>query len=182
MLTLYLERCDGTFEGRRTVLHCAPERYVRDLLLRYPTLLIVGMDCEMYMAQRFSSPALVADIQQLGFADNAFDLIFCLHVMEHVPDDWKGLAELARVLKPRGVAYIMVPFIPELKATDEYGAPDPFMFGHVRAYSAKDFEPRLAPFVYRKIGGRDFLSPEEVRRYRIPEKEVLFRCVKRLEG
>lgn len=183
MLTLYLQRRDrDLIEGRGVVLHCAPERYVRDLLLRNPNLFIIGMDFEMYMAKRFPPPAIVADIQRLGIADNSIDLIFCLHVFEHVPDDRKGLAELARVLKPGGVAYVMVPFILELNATVEYGRPDPFMFDHLRAYSPKDFEPRLAPFSYEKITRHDFLTAEEVRRYRIPEKEVLFRCVKKSIG
>ncbi|MEE4240648.1 MAG: class I SAM-dependent methyltransferase [Desulfopila sp.] len=40
---------------------------------------------------------LCQDVQQLSFADNSFDICTSTEVFEHVPDDRKGFAEIARV-------------------------------------------------------------------------------------
>lgn len=47
-------------------------------------------------------PAIVADVQELPFADDAFDCAAALWVLHHVPDLDRGLGELARVLGPGG--------------------------------------------------------------------------------
>ncbi|MCB0827893.1 MAG: class I SAM-dependent methyltransferase [Solirubrobacterales bacterium] len=39
----------------------------------------------------------VADIVDLPFPDDSFDLVFCLEVLEHIPNPGPVLAELARV-------------------------------------------------------------------------------------
>ena len=49
------------------------------------------------------------DIQALTLADDAFDLVICNHVLEHVPDDRAAARELARVTAPGGQAVISVP-------------------------------------------------------------------------
>ena len=50
------------------------------------------------------------DILALDFADDAFDLVLCLEVLEHLPDPAAGLAELARV-SARDIV-ISVPYEP----------------------------------------------------------------------
>jgi SAM-dependent methyltransferase len=47
-------------------------------------------------------PAIVADVQELPFGDDAFDSAAALWVLHHVPDLDRGLGELARVLAPGG--------------------------------------------------------------------------------
>jgi SAM-dependent methyltransferase len=49
------------------------------------------------------------DICNINLPDHSFDLVLCLHVLEHVPDDRKAMAELRRILRPSGMAVIMVP-------------------------------------------------------------------------
>ena len=51
----------------------------------------------------------VVDITNIQFADGHFDLVICHHVLEHVPDDKKGIAECYRVMKKGGTGYISVP-------------------------------------------------------------------------
>lgn len=46
---------------------------------------------------------LVADAENLPFADNSFDWVISSHVLEHLPDFNKGLAEVKRVTKKRAV-------------------------------------------------------------------------------
>jgi len=179
ILTLYITREHRDFltmSGR--VLHFAPERHVRGLIQRNRELRCVSTDYAMYMVQRFPGPAFQSDMQCLGVANDAFDLLFCLHVLEHVPDDRKGLAELYRILKPGGTAYVMVPFMMGWEKTREFGAPDPDVFEHVRGYSIHDFKERLSPFQFEEIKADSFLTADEVRRYRIPDSQVIYRCTK----
>jgi ubiquinone/menaquinone biosynthesis C-methylase UbiE len=45
----------------------------------------------------------VADVQELPFADETFDAGVANHVLFHVPDRSRALAELSRVIRPGGV-------------------------------------------------------------------------------
>jgi SAM-dependent methyltransferase len=49
--------------------------------------------------------------ERLPFRDNVFDAAFSLSVLEHVTDPFACARELARVLKPGGVLYAVVPFL-----------------------------------------------------------------------
>ena len=54
-------------------------------------------------ADLFAPNALVKmDITDIRYPDNTFDVIYCSHVLEHVQDDRKAMAEFYRVLKPGG--------------------------------------------------------------------------------
>ena len=44
----------------------------------------------------------VANVEALPFPDASFDVVFANHMLYHVPDRPRGLAEIARVLAPRG--------------------------------------------------------------------------------
>ncbi|HEY2778728.1 MAG TPA: class I SAM-dependent methyltransferase [Gaiellaceae bacterium] len=46
--------------------------------------------------------ASVADVQALPFADGTFDLVVAAWMLYHVPDLDRGIAEIARVLRPGG--------------------------------------------------------------------------------
>lgn len=51
----------------------------------------------------------VAAVERLPFADSSFDLVTCLDVIEHTPDDRATLAELLRVTRPGGTLVVTVP-------------------------------------------------------------------------
>lgn len=59
----------------------------------------------------FPNVDLVADGQRIPVADATFDAVFSLAVLEHVPDPYRVVAEMMRVLKPGGRLYSEVPFI-----------------------------------------------------------------------
>ena len=52
------------------------------------------------------------DARNLKYAENTFDLVYSISVIEHIPGDGdiEALREIARVLKPNGVAVIEVPY------------------------------------------------------------------------
>jgi SAM-dependent methyltransferase len=49
--------------------------------------------------------------ERLPFRDGVFDAVFSFNVLEHVRDPFGCAAELARVLKPGGQLYAVVPFL-----------------------------------------------------------------------
>jgi ubiquinone/menaquinone biosynthesis C-methylase UbiE len=58
------------------------------------------------------------DITDICFPEGSFDLIYCSHVLEHVPDDKKAMREFYRVLKSGGWAVLLVPITVELTLED----------------------------------------------------------------
>jgi SAM-dependent methyltransferase len=54
------------------------------------------------LAQERGTDARVGDVQDLPFADGAFDLVVAAWMLYHVPDLDRGLREIARVLRPGG--------------------------------------------------------------------------------
>ena len=50
----------------------------------------------------------VADAENLDFADNSFDRVYSHGVLHHTPDTARAVAEIHRVLRPRGRAAVML--------------------------------------------------------------------------
>ena len=66
---------------------------------------VIGIDQSERMVEIQRSrgiDARVGDVQELPFADGDFDVAVAAWMLYHVPDLDRGLAELARVLKPGG--------------------------------------------------------------------------------
>ncbi len=53
--------------------------------------------------------AMTADVIDMPFSDSTFDRIICSEVLEHIHEDIRALAELVRILKPRGRIAATVP-------------------------------------------------------------------------
>ena len=91
------------------------------------------------------------------YSDKAFDIVVCSHVLEHVPDDRKAMKELKRILRPGGVAVLLVPISLLIEGvsedpdcTDENERWRRFGQGdHVRVYGRRGFENRLAEASFR---------------------------------
>jgi SAM-dependent methyltransferase len=76
---------------------------------------------------------VVCDAHDLPFASGAFDAVVCQAVLEHVLDPARVVAEIHRVLAPRGLVYSEVPFMQQVHG----GAYDVTRFslvGHRRLY------------------------------------------------
>ncbi len=63
------------------------------------------------IAPEFAGPdVLIRDISQgIPFPDGSYDFVFCIEVLEHVPNPFGTLSEFHRVLKPGGVLILSVP-------------------------------------------------------------------------
>lgn len=72
--------------------------------------------------------AKLGSITELPFADGHFDLVAAFDVIEHVADDRRVFAELARVLRPGGVLLCAVPLHAEHWTTFDA------CVGHARRY------------------------------------------------
>lgn len=49
------------------------------------------------------------DVRNLPYADNTFDVVIAMEILEHIPDPLNGLLEAVRVLKPSGYAITSIP-------------------------------------------------------------------------
>src|SRR6266581_1282352 len=66
---------------------------------------VIGVDQSERMVELQRSKGIdarVGDVQKLPFADGEFDVALAAWMLYHVPDLDRGLAELARVLRPGG--------------------------------------------------------------------------------
>lgn len=160
------------------VLDCAPDSGIQWVLRHtFPDASYVGMD---YLEP--SRPVdLLADLTCLPFTDDAFDLAVCYHVLEHVPDDSAAIRELARVLSPRGVALVQVPYRPGGPTDEDPSAPAEERirrFGqadHVRWYG-NDFPRRLqaAGLRVRAVRPDDLLTRPQLARYGVSPSEPVW--------
>ena len=125
------------------------------------------------------------DITDIQYPDGSFDVIYCSHVLEHVPEDRKAMRELYRVMAPAGWGMINVPIA--VAVTDEDpSVTDPAerlrRFGkddHVRSYGEDYFDrQREAGFEVEVATAADLMGPAELERYGIPETERLCICRK----
>jgi SAM-dependent methyltransferase len=79
----------------------------------------------------------------LPFRDGSFDAVLALEVLEHVDEDRRLMAEIARVLRPGGRAVISVPLYMSLwSSTDESCA-------HVRRYEPEELLGKLREAGFR---------------------------------
>jgi SAM-dependent methyltransferase len=62
-----------------------------------------------YCVEKGFNTVRQGDLCDMPFASNAFDLVLATDVVEHVDDDAQAMTEIARILKPGGVALITVP-------------------------------------------------------------------------
>ena len=95
LLLLLRDRFDLPGRAGR-VLHVGPARAVASWLEAQTALDYVSVDLDSPIAR------VHADATDLPFDDESFDFAICVHVLEHIPDDRKALAEFFRVLRPGG--------------------------------------------------------------------------------
>jgi len=78
---------------------CGNGRYLRRIEADRPDLRALGFDLSPGMV-----PGAVADAQRLPLRDASAGAVLAMHMLYHVPDIDRAIAEMARVLRPDGVA------------------------------------------------------------------------------
>ena len=103
LLWLFLKNETLFFKKKLKVLHFAPEQAFYKRFRNLQNLDYTTTDLNSPLAD------VKADICDLPFDDNSFDVILCNHVLEHIPNDKKAMEELYRILKPKGWAILQIP-------------------------------------------------------------------------
>ena len=134
------------YRGRRRVLHaeldrlglgadarildagCGSGRMLDELRARGT---VVGVDADasaVAATRRRGHAARICAVERMPFADASFDLVTCLDVIEHTPDDRCTLRELRRVTRPSGTLLVTVPAYQALWSAHDV------VNGHYRRY------------------------------------------------
>jgi SAM-dependent methyltransferase len=176
LLWLYLKNETEFFTKPLKVLHFAPEQAFYKRFKRLGKIEYTTTDLNSPLAD------VKADICNLPFPDNAFDVILCNHVLEHIPNDTKAMHELYRIMKPGGWGIFQIP--QDLKRentfeddsiTDKKERAQIFgQYDHVRIYGRDYFDKlRSIGFTVEEVDYTQILAPESVQKYRLAEGEII---------
>jgi SAM-dependent methyltransferase len=183
LLWLYLENETDFFSAPKKVLHFAPEQAFYKLFRNQKNLDYTTTDLFSPLAD------VKADICNLPFDDNAYDIILCNHVLEHIPDDVKAMQELFRVLKPGGMGIFQIPqdlnrekTFEDNSITDQKQRAEIFgQYDHVRVYG-RDYFEKLRSIGFRVVE-EDYtkkIASDLVEKYCLAPGEIIPVCFKPL--
>jgi len=181
LLWLYLRERTRLLTDAARLLLIAPEQQLQRRLRGLPHLALVSGDLDSPLAD------LRLDLQALPFPDRSVDAILCSHVLEHVADARRALAELHRVLRPGGWAILQSPVDAQRATTFE----DPRVTGaaerervfgqrdHARIFG-RDYPLWLARagFEVRVDGFVREHPPEWIRLHGLDPAEDVYHCVR----
>lgn len=176
LLWLFLKNETDFFTKELHLLHFAPEQAFHGRFKKLKNIEYTTTDLNSPLAQ------VKADICNLPFEDNSYDVILCNHVLEHIPDDVKAMEELFRVMKPGGWGIFQIP--QDLKRettfeddsiTDKKERTRIFgQYDHVRVYGRDYFDKlRAAGFDVKEVDYTSQLSESDVEKYRLAKGEII---------
>ena len=176
LLWLFLRDKTDFFSSPAKVLHFAPEQAFYKRFRNLEHIEYTTTDLNSPLAD------IKADICNLPFEENSFDVIFCNHVLEHIEDDTAAIKELYRILKPGGWGVFQIPqdlnrseTFEDHKITDRKERAEVFgQYDHVRIYGRDYFDKlRNAGFEVEEVDYTSTLTDEEVERYRLAKGEII---------
>ncbi|MBK0866561.1 methyltransferase domain-containing protein [Saccharopolyspora sp. HNM0986] len=159
MLTVNFELL-GVRAGQRVLdLGCGAGRHAFECYRRGADVVAFDQDAEaltevktMFGAMEAGGEApegatattVTGDALALQFPDDHFDHVIASEILEHIPQDWRVMSELVRVVKPGGRVVVTVPrWFPERVCwalSDDYHQAEG---GHVRIYRREQLVERL---------------------------------------
>jgi predicted SAM-dependent methyltransferase len=172
---------DAETSSALKVLHFAPEQAFYKRFRNQKNLAYTTTDLFSPLAD------VKADICNLPFEDDSYDVILCNHVLEHIPDDTKAMQELYRVLKPGGMGIFQIPqdlsrvtTFSDDSITDKKERAKIFgQYDHVRVYG-RDYFDKLRNIGF-KVVEEDYtskISSELVDKYCLAKGEIIPVCFK----
>ena len=163
------------------VLHIAPEQCFLDIFRKQQNLNYITSDLESPIAD------VKADICDLPFKENEFDVVFCNHVLEHISNDTKAMQELYRVLKPGGFGIFQIPqdlskaiTFEDNTITDRKERAKLFgQYDHVRVYGRDYFDKlRSIGFKVDEVDYTKKITLEKIEEFCLMQNEILPVCYK----
>ena len=163
------------------VLHIAPEQCFLDIFRKQQNLNYITSDLESPIAD------VKADICDLPFKENEFDIVFCNHVLEHISNDTKAMQELYRVLKPGGFGIFQIPqdlskaiTFEDDTITDRKERAKLFgQYDHVRVYGRDYFDKlRSIGFKVDEVDYTKKITLEKIEEFCLMQNEILPVCYK----
>ena len=122
MLTFNLNRINLSANSKVLDLGCGEGRHIFGALDEYKDIYCVGLDqdipsldvCKegLVFFEEFNTGSTIfiqGSVYNLPFEDDAFDLVICSEVLEHLDDYHAAIKEIYRVLKPQGKFLPSVP-------------------------------------------------------------------------
>lgn len=176
LLWLFLKQKTEFFRSTLKVLHFAPEQAFYKRFKNLKNLHYTTTDLNSPLSD------VKADICNLPFKDNTYDVILCNHVLEHIPDDLKAMQELYRVLKSGGWGIFQIPqdlnrehTFEDNSITDRKERAKIFgQYDHVRIYGRDYFDKlRKVGFDVEEVNFTKNLTQEEIDRYRLAANEII---------
>lgn len=180
MIWYYIKHNTSFFSQSQSMLHIAPEYPFISRFKQLSHLKYITGDLESPLAD------VKLDVLEIPFENEAFDIVFCNHVLEHIPDDAKAMQEIYRILKPKGWAILQVPLKPGLEVTDEdFSITSPRdrekRFGqkdHVRWYGL-DYKNRLEKVGFKvKVYKPYYDDKQAFDKHVFLKEEFLYHCEK----
>lgn len=172
---------DAETSSALKVLHFAPEQEFYKRFKKQTNIDYTTTDLLSPLAD------VKADICNLPFEDNTYDIIFCNHVLEHIPDDTKAMQELYRVLKPGGMGIFQIPqdlskattFSDDTIVDQKERAKIFGQYDHVRVYGRDYFDKlRSIGFKVVEVDYTNKITPELVEKYCLAKGEIIPVCFK----
>ena len=184
LMWLFLKNETSFFTSNKKLktLHIAPEQCFLKIFKNQKNLDYITSDLESPIAD------VKADICNLPFQDNSFDVIFCNHVLEHIPNDTKAMQELFRVLKKGGFGIFQIPqdisrekTFEDASITDKIERTKIFgQYDHVRVYGRDYFNKlRSVGFAVDEIDYTKKMAAKELERFCLMKNEILPVCYKK---
>ena len=176
LLWLYLKNETMFFTAPLKVLHFAPEQAFYKRFRKLENLKYTTTDLNSPLAD------VKADICDLPFEDNSYDVIFCNHVLEHISDDTTAMQEMYRILKKGGWGIFQIPqdlqraeTFEDNTITDKKERAKIFgQYDHVRIYGRDYFDKlRRIGFTVEEVDYTSTLSPPDINKYRLAKNEII---------
>ena len=109
-ISLFKKRIDEYLKPGCKVLDLGAGAGTTSISLKDRAGYVCGIDLDQRVLQNpYLDEAKIASAESIPYGDQTFDVVMCLHVLEHLQQPAKVFGEVNRVLKPNGIFFIKTP-------------------------------------------------------------------------